>query len=35
MEHATVTKQKYREDGLYLEVNCHRQDVGKYQQYLV
>lgn len=35
MEHATVTKQDYREDGLYLEVNCHRQDMGKYQQYLV
>ena len=33
MEHATVLKQEYREDGLYLEVNCHRQDMGKYQQY--
>lgn len=34
MEHATVLKQEYREDGLYLEVNCHRQDAGKYQQYV-
>lgn len=34
MEHATVLKQEYREDGLYLEVSCHRQDAGKYQQYV-
>lgn len=35
MEHATVLKQEYREDGLLLEVNCHRQDAGKYQQYVI
>ena len=35
MEHTTVLKQEYREDGLYLEVSCHRQDVGKYQRYVM
>jgi len=34
MEHATVLKQEYREDGLYLEVNCHSQDAGKYRQFV-
>lgn len=35
MEHATVIRQEYREDGLLLEVNCHRQDAGKYNRYIV
>ena len=35
MEHATVSRQEYREDGLLLEVSCHRQDAAKYQQYRV
>ena len=34
MDHATVLRQEYRENGLYLEVSCHRQDAGKYQQYV-
>ncbi len=35
MEHATVIGQEYREDGLFLEVSCHRQDAGKYSRYIV
>lgn len=35
MEHATVARQEYREDGLLLEVNCHRQDAAKYRQYRI
>lgn len=35
MEHATVGRQEYREDGLLLEMSCHRQDAAKYQQYRV
>lgn len=34
MEHATVIRQEYREDGLLLEVSCHRQDAGKYSRYV-
>ena len=35
MEHATVLAQEYREDGLFLEVNCHRQDADKYSRYAI
>lgn len=34
MENATVLNKEYREDGLYLEVNCRRQDAAKYREYL-
>lgn len=30
MEHGTVLEKKYREDGLYLCVNCHSQTASKY-----
>lgn len=35
MENATVLEKEYREDGVYLKVNCHRQDAAKYEMYLV
>lgn len=35
MEHASVNHQEYREDGLLLDVSCHRQDADKYWQYVV
>lgn len=35
MEHATVIRQEYREDGLLLDVSCHRQDAAKYRQYWI
>ena len=35
MENATVIRQEYREDGLFLEVSCHRQDEAKYRQYRI
>jgi len=33
MENATVLETDYREDGVFLRVNCHRQDVAKYASY--
>ncbi len=35
MENATVLEKEYREDGLFLSVNCHRQDAAKYECYLM
>lgn len=35
MEHATVIRQEYREDGLLLDVSCYRQDAAKYRQYWI
>ena len=34
MENATVLATEYREDGVFLKVNCQRQDADKYQKYL-
>ena len=30
---ATVLSQDYREDGVYMKVECHRQDADKYKMY--
>lgn len=35
MEHSTILKQEYKEDGVHLLVNCQRQDAEKYHQYRV
>ena len=35
MENATVLEQEYLENGVRLVVNCHKQDIEKYQQYLM
>lgn len=35
MENATVLEQEYREDGLFLKVNCHHQDAVKYGVYRI
>lgn len=35
MENATVLEKEYQEDGVYLKVNCHRQDAAKYEMYLI
>ncbi|NLL78357.1 MAG: GTPase HflX [Clostridiales bacterium] len=35
MENARVDVQEYREDGVYLKVNCNAADRGKYQNYLL
>lgn len=35
LENAAVLKRDYREDGIYLEVNCMRQDAEKYSMYLL
>ncbi len=34
MENATVLEQEYLENGVRLLVNCHKQDVEKYKEYL-
>ena len=33
MEHATILDTDYREDGVFLRVNCHKQDAAKYEVY--
>lgn len=33
MEHAAVLEQEYREEGIRLRVNCHRQDADKYDRF--
>lgn len=35
MENATVLEKDYREDGLFIKVNCHRQDAEKYEVYRI
>lgn len=35
MENATVLETDYREDGIYLKVNCHRQDAARYAAYRI
>ena len=35
MENATVLEQEYLENGVQLIVNCHKQDIEKYRQYLL
>jgi len=34
MENATILEQHYEAEGIYLTVNCHKQDREKYKQYL-
>lgn len=34
MENATVLEQEYLENGVRLTVNCHKQDVERYKEYL-
>lgn len=34
MEQAHILDMEYREDGVLLHVECHRQDLGKYQNYV-
>lgn len=34
MENATVKTMDYREEGIFLEVNCHKQDALKYAAYI-
>ena len=31
----TVLKQEYREDGVFMQVECYKQDADKYKKYLV
>ena len=33
MENATVLKQEYRNEGIFMKVSCHRSDADKYQEY--
>lgn len=35
MENATIREAEYREDGVFLRVNCHEQDAAKYEQYKI
>ncbi len=35
MENATILEQEYHEDGIWIRVNCHRQDIAKYAVYTV
>ena len=35
MENATVIDKDYREDGLWLKVNCHSKDIGRFEKYRV
>lgn len=35
MENATVLDKEYRETGIYLKVNCHRQDAARYEEYRI
>ncbi len=35
MEHASVYKQEFTEDGIAITADCHRADAGKYQEYIV
>lgn len=34
MENATVLTMEYRDEGIFLEVNCHKQDAFKYAEYI-
>lgn len=34
MENSTVKETDYREGGVYLHVNCHKQDADKYKEYI-
>jgi len=34
MENATVLAQEYREEGVWLRVNCHKSDAEKYAKYV-
>ncbi len=34
MENATVLQQEYKEDGVWLSVNCYKQDAEKYAKYV-
>ena len=34
MENAAVLEQSYEVEGIYLRVNCHKQDAEKYKEYL-
>lgn len=34
MENATVLQQEYRENGVWLKVNCYKQDAEKYAKYV-
>lgn len=33
MENASVLEKEYREDGIWLQVCCHKQDAAKYNEY--
>lgn len=35
MENATVLEKEYREDGIYMKVNCHRQDAARYEKFKI
>lgn len=35
MENATVLENEYREDGIYMKVNCHKHDYEKYSAYVI
>lgn len=35
MENGTVLQQEYEAEGIRLTVNCHRQDLEKYREYIV
>jgi GTP-binding protein HflX len=35
MENSTVIEQEYLENGVRLVVNCHKEDVDKYNEYLI
>ena len=35
MEHAKVFGQEYLEEGIRLDVSCHRADAEKYAEFLV
>lgn len=35
MENATVLEQEYREDGIFIQAGCHRQDAEKYRKYMI
>ena len=35
MENATILEQEYLENGVKLVINCHKQDIERYKEYLI
>ena len=35
MEQAQILSREYREDGILIHADCHRQDMDRYREYIV